>query len=35
VPVVGDVKHAALVDEVLTRERPSVIFHAAPTSTCP
>ncbi|MCC6870218.1 MAG: polysaccharide biosynthesis protein [Burkholderiales bacterium] len=26
--VVGDVKHAALVDEVLVRERPSVIFHA-------
>ena len=26
--VVGDVKHAALVDEVLGRERPSVIFHA-------
>lgn len=26
--VVGDVKHAALVDEVLERERPSVIFHA-------
>ncbi len=26
--VVGDVKHAALVDEVLSRERPSVIFHA-------
>ena len=26
--VVGDVKHAALVDEVLARERPSVIFHA-------
>ncbi|MCC6197321.1 MAG: polysaccharide biosynthesis protein [Burkholderiales bacterium] len=28
VPVVGDVKHAALVDEVLAREAPSVIFHA-------
>ncbi len=27
--VVGDVKHAALVDCVLARERPSVIFHAA------
>ena len=26
--VVGDVKHSALVDEVLARERPSVIFHA-------
>ena len=26
--VVGDVKHAALVEEVLARERPSVIFHA-------
>jgi FlaA1/EpsC-like NDP-sugar epimerase len=26
--VVGDVKHEALVDEVLARERPSVIFHA-------
>ena len=26
--VVGDVKHAALVEEVLERERPSVIFHA-------
>jgi FlaA1/EpsC-like NDP-sugar epimerase len=26
--VVGDVKHAALVDQVLARERPSVIFHA-------
>src|SRR5258706_417227 len=26
--VVGDVKHGALVDEVLARERPSVIFHA-------
>jgi FlaA1/EpsC-like NDP-sugar epimerase len=28
VPVVGDVKHAALVDEVLAREGPSVVFHA-------
>jgi FlaA1/EpsC-like NDP-sugar epimerase len=27
--VVGDVKHAALVEEVLARERPSLIFHAA------
>jgi FlaA1/EpsC-like NDP-sugar epimerase len=27
--VVGDVKHAALVDEVLARERPSLVFHAA------
>jgi FlaA1/EpsC-like NDP-sugar epimerase len=26
--IVGDVKHAALVDLVLARERPSVIFHA-------
>jgi FlaA1/EpsC-like NDP-sugar epimerase len=26
--VVGDVKHRALVEEVLARERPSVIFHA-------
>jgi FlaA1/EpsC-like NDP-sugar epimerase len=26
--VVGDVKHVALVEEVLARERPSVIFHA-------
>ncbi len=26
--VVGDVKHAALVDAVLERERPSVVFHA-------
>ena len=26
--VVGDVKHAALVEEVLARERPSIIFHA-------
>ena len=26
--VVGDVKHQALVEEVLARERPSVIFHA-------
>jgi FlaA1/EpsC-like NDP-sugar epimerase len=28
-PVVGDVKHVALVDAVLARERPDVIFHAA------
>jgi FlaA1/EpsC-like NDP-sugar epimerase len=28
-PVVGDVKHVALVDAVLERERPDVIFHAA------
>ncbi|MCC7326974.1 MAG: polysaccharide biosynthesis protein [Burkholderiales bacterium] len=28
VAVVGDVKHAALVEEVLAREKPSVIFHA-------
>jgi FlaA1/EpsC-like NDP-sugar epimerase len=27
--VVGDVKHAVLVEEVLARERPSAIFHAA------
>ncbi len=27
--VVGDVKHAALVDEVMARERPSLVFHAA------
>ena len=27
--IVGDVKHAALVDQVLARERPSVVFHAA------
>jgi FlaA1/EpsC-like NDP-sugar epimerase len=26
--VVGDVKHVSLVEEVLARERPSVIFHA-------
>ena len=26
--VVGDVKHAALVDAVLARERPGVVFHA-------
>ena len=26
--VVGDVKHAALVDDVLAREKPSVVFHA-------
>ena len=29
VTIVGDAKHAALVDQILTRERPSVIFHAA------
>ena len=29
VTVVGDTKHAALVEQVLARERPSVIFHAA------
>ena len=28
-PVVGDVKHAALVDAVLAREKPDVIFNAA------
>jgi FlaA1/EpsC-like NDP-sugar epimerase len=27
--IVGDVKHATLVDEVLTREKPDAIFHAA------
>jgi FlaA1/EpsC-like NDP-sugar epimerase len=27
--VVGDIKHLALVEEVLARDRPSVIFHAA------
>jgi len=27
--IVGDVKHAALVEQVLARERPSVVFHAA------
>src|SRR6266568_3415488 len=27
--LVGDVKHAALVEQILSRERPSVIFHAA------
>jgi len=27
--LVGDVKHRSLVDQVLSRERPSVIFHAA------
>ena len=27
--LVGDAKHAALVEQVLSRERPSVIFHAA------
>jgi FlaA1/EpsC-like NDP-sugar epimerase len=29
VTIVGDTKHAALVEQVLARERPSVIFHAA------
>ena len=29
VTVVGDVKHAAIVDEVLEREHPHAIFHAA------
>ena len=29
VAVVGDVKHGVLVDDVLSREKPSVIFHAA------
>ena len=29
VTVVGDVKHAALVDQLVSRERPSVVFHAA------
>jgi FlaA1/EpsC-like NDP-sugar epimerase len=28
-PVVGDVKHASLVEDVLERERPHVVFHAA------
>jgi FlaA1/EpsC-like NDP-sugar epimerase len=28
-PVVGDVRHEALVDAVLSRTRPSVVFHAA------
>ena len=28
-PVVGNVKHATLVDEVLAREKPSIVFHAA------
>ena len=27
--IVGDAKHAALVEQVLSRERPSVVFHAA------
>ena len=27
--VVGDAKHVALVEQLLTRERPSVVFHAA------
>jgi FlaA1/EpsC-like NDP-sugar epimerase len=29
VTVVGDVKHAALVEDVLEREKPNVVFHAA------
>ncbi|HEX8011887.1 MAG TPA: nucleoside-diphosphate sugar epimerase/dehydratase [Casimicrobiaceae bacterium] len=29
VTIVGDAKHAALVEQILARERPSVIFHAA------
>jgi FlaA1/EpsC-like NDP-sugar epimerase len=29
ITVVGDVKHAALVEQLLSRERPSVVFHAA------
>src|SRR5690348_1612996 len=29
VSVVGDVKHASLVDETLAREKPDVVFHAA------
>jgi FlaA1/EpsC-like NDP-sugar epimerase len=29
VTVVGDAKHAALVEQILSRERPSVVFHAA------
>ena len=29
VSIVGDVKHAAIVEETLARERPDVIFHAA------
>ena len=29
VPVVGDVKHATLVEDVLAREKPNVVFHAA------
>ena len=29
VSIVGDVKHAAVVEDVLGRERPDVIFHAA------
>src|SRR5438874_12390243 len=28
-PVVGDIKHEALIDAVLAREKPDVIFHAA------
>src|SRR5438874_1855808 len=27
-PIVGDIKHEALVDDVLAREKPDVIFHA-------
>jgi FlaA1/EpsC-like NDP-sugar epimerase len=29
VTIVGDVKHASLVEDVLAREKPSVVFHAA------
>ena len=29
VPVVGDVKHATHVEDVLAREKPNVVFHAA------
>jgi FlaA1/EpsC-like NDP-sugar epimerase len=29
VTIVGDAKHTALVDQLLARERPSVVFHAA------
>jgi FlaA1/EpsC-like NDP-sugar epimerase len=29
VTVVGDVKHQSLIDQVLSHERPSVVFHAA------
>src|SRR5947207_5766850 len=28
-PIVGDIKHEAMVDDVLAREKPDVIFHAA------